>query len=89
MLPKGLPGFALKKKGNSYEIFISNIDMKAKSAEKIENLDYSFKDGTFLIKFGGMVKVKPVQGGSMEYLTTMASPGNSLPGKNKIDSRRL
>ncbi len=63
VLPKGLTGLVLKRTGSSYDIMLSNIDVKHKTAEEIEKLDYDFKEGTFLIKFGGMMTVKPVKGG--------------------------
>jgi hypothetical protein len=63
VLPKGLTGLVLKRKASSYDIMLSNIDVKKKKAEEIEKLEYTFEDGTFLIKFGGTMKVKPVKGG--------------------------
>ncbi len=83
VLPRGLTGLVLKRKGNSYEIFLSNIDTKKKTAEEIEKLDYSFKDGTFLIKFGGMMTVKPVKGGLDGILDYDGKPGKLFLEKIK------
>jgi hypothetical protein len=63
VLPKGITGLVLKRTGSSYDIMLSNIDVKQKKAEEIEKLEYTFKEGTFLIKFGGTMKVKPAKGG--------------------------
>jgi hypothetical protein len=63
VLPKDLTGLVLKRKGISYDITLSNIDEKSKTAEEIEDLDFTYADGEFLIKFGGLMKVKPVKDG--------------------------
>lgn len=63
VLPKDLTGLVLKRMGNSYKIMLSNIDVSKKSAEEIEELPYKYKDGTFFIKFGGIMKVKPEKDG--------------------------
>lgn len=63
VLPKDLTGLVLKRKGVSYDIILSNIDEKSKTAEEIEDLDFTYADGEFIIKFGGIMKVKPVKDG--------------------------
>ncbi len=63
VLPKNLTGLVLKRTGESYEIILSNIDIKSKSAEEIEKLEYDYANGEFLIKFGSLMKVKPVKNG--------------------------
>jgi len=63
VLPKDITGLVFKRTGESYEIMLSNIDVKTKSAEEIENLEYDYVNGEFLIKFGGLMKVKPVTNG--------------------------
>ncbi len=83
VLPKGLTGLVLKRKGSSYEIILSNIEIKKKSAKEIEKLDYSFKDGTFLIKFGGMMTVKPEKGGLDGILYYNGKPGELFLEKIK------
>lgn len=63
VLPKDLTGLVLKRKGVSYDIVLSNINEKSKTAEEIEDLDFTYVNGEFIIKFGGIMKVKPVRDG--------------------------
>ncbi len=63
VLPKNITGLVLKRIDNSYEIWLSNINADKKTAEEIEKLIYTYKNGHFHIKFGGTMILKPVENG--------------------------
>ena len=70
VLPKDITGLVFRRTGNTYDIVLSNVDEETKSAEEIEDLKFTYVNGEFLIKFGGIMKVKPeIDGlrGSLNY----------------------
>jgi len=83
VLPKNITGLVLKRKGESYTIMLSNIDQKKKTAEEIEELTYTFVDGEFQIKFGGIMKVKPVKDGLKGTLDHSGKPAELFLKKIK------
>ena len=74
VLPKEITGLVLKRTGSSYKIILSNIDEKAKTAEEIEDLKYTYVNGEFLIKFGETMKLKPEEGGLRGTLNFNGKP---------------
>lgn len=63
VLPKNLTGLVFKRKGNSYQIILANINLKQKTAEEIEQLKYTYKNGRFHIRFGKVMILEPVEDG--------------------------
>ena len=83
VLPKNITGLVLKRTGQSYTIMLSNIDEKKKTAEEIEELAFTYSDGEFQIKFGGIMKVKPVQDGLKGTLDHSGKPAELFLKKIK------
>ncbi len=69
IFPVNITGLVFKRSGNSYTIMLSNID-KGK-AEEIEELNFSYKDGEFIIEFSSLstIKIKPDRTGFAGTMT--------------------
>lgn len=83
VLPVGITGLVLKRTGKSYDVILSNINMKAKSAEEIEKLQFTWSEGQFDIKFGASMKLKPVENGLEGTLDFKGKPAKIIFKKIK------
>jgi len=83
VLPKDLTGLLFKRVGNSYKIMLSNIDIKSKTAEEIEELPYKYENEMFIIKFGGEMKLKKNRRGLIGTLDHSGKPAKLFLKKIK------